>query len=61
MGTNEKIEYTEKLLVKFLKDLIVFDKGCKSAIRFVKNVIENRSSEEEKASGILHEQNQNRK
>lgn len=46
MGTNEKIEYTEKLLVKFLKDLIVFDKGCKSAIRFVKNVIENRSSEE---------------
>lgn len=36
MGTNEKIEYTEKLLVKFLKDLIVFDKGCKSAIRFVK-------------------------
>ena len=46
MGTNEKIEYTEKLLVKFLKDLIVFDKDCKSAIRFVKNVIGNRSSEE---------------
>lgn len=46
MGTNEKIEYTEKLLVKFLKDLIVFDKSCKSAIRFVKNVIEDRSSEE---------------
>lgn len=46
METNEKIEYTEKLLVKFLKDLIVFDKDCKSAIRFVKNVIDKRSSEE---------------
>ena len=42
------MEYTERLLVDFLKDLIVFDKSCKSAINLVNSTIDKRSSDEKR-------------